>query len=310
MAAGAEDHHFIPQLYLRPWLSKTDRKLVEYGRVPPTMEIRSRRWVTQKTGRVSNLYTLPGATEETKQNVERIFNQEVDTSAAKVRDKLLRAEPLTDKEKYEWARFLLWLGMRNPAEIAKFKERMRRDFSTPDAKTEEIWRRIRKEGMPETAEEALRQANPDMPELSAIIVSTRLAQNRKVLDTLVGMDWMVTDVQTANRRLLTCDRPLIMTSGLGGPNGHVAIPISPDKLFTIAKTRFNDALSMAAPHAVVAGTNKVIVAQAREKVYGVDHTYLEEVREGMSSGEYFSLAMEPTRPAHPTTPNLSPPGIA
>ena len=43
----------------------------------------------------------PGATEETKQNVERIFNQEVDTSAAKVRDKLLRAEPLTDKEKYE-----------------------------------------------------------------------------------------------------------------------------------------------------------------------------------------------------------------
>lgn len=96
--------------------------------------------------------------------------------------------------------------------------------------------------MPEAAEEALRQANPDMPELSAIIVSTRLAQNRKVLDTLVRMDWMVTDVQTANRRLLTCDRPLIMTSGLGGPNGHVAIPISPDKLFTIAKTRFNDAL--------------------------------------------------------------------
>ncbi|MBY3171633.1 DUF4238 domain-containing protein [Rhizobium laguerreae] len=238
-------------LYLRPWLSKTDRKLVEYGRVPPTMEIRSRRWVTQKTGRVSNLYTLPGATEETKQNVERIFNQEVDTSDAKVRDKLLRAEPLTDKEKYEWARFLLWLGMRNPAEMAKFKERMKRGYSRPDAKTEEIWRRIRKDGMPETAEEALRQANPDMPELSAIIVSTRLAEKREVLDTLVRIDWMVTDVQTANRRLLTCDRPLIMTSGLGGPNGHVAIPISPDKLFTIAKTRFNDALSMAAPHAVV-----------------------------------------------------------
>lgn len=73
VAAGAEDHHFIPQLYLRPWLSKTDRKLAEYGLVPPTMEIRSRRWVTQETGRVSNLYTLRGATEETKQNVERIF---------------------------------------------------------------------------------------------------------------------------------------------------------------------------------------------------------------------------------------------
>lgn len=66
MAKGedTDDHHFIPQFYLRPWLSRNDRKLVEYGRVPPTMEIRCRRWVTSKTGYVPNLYTLPGVTEE------------------------------------------------------------------------------------------------------------------------------------------------------------------------------------------------------------------------------------------------------
>lgn len=67
---------------------------------------------------------------------------------------------------------------------------------------------------------------------------------------------------------------------------------------------------MAAPHAVVAWTNKVIIAQARDKVYGVDHTYLEEVREDMSSGEYFSLEMEPTPPAHPPTTNPCLPGVA
>lgn len=32
------------------------------------------------------------------------------------------------------------------------------------------------------------------------------------------------------------------------------------------------------------------IAQAREKVYGVDSTYPEDMRAGMSSGEYFSLA--------------------
>ncbi|TBB81026.1 DUF4238 domain-containing protein [Rhizobium ruizarguesonis] len=295
MAKGedTDDHHFLPQFYLRPWLSETDLKLVEYGRVPPTMEIRCRRWVTTKTGYVPNLYTLPGVTEDTKQNVEKVFNQEIDTSAATVRDKLLQGVHITEEERAVWARFLLWLGIRNPTEMSLFKDRIYEDFMKPDAKTEAIWARIRKEGMPETAAEALLLANPSVRELAAILVPTKLAQNQNVIRTMMNMDWMVYDAQTANRRFLTCDRPLIMTSGLGGPNGHMAIPISPDKLFIIAKPAFNDALLDNQPSAVVAGVNQVIIAQAREKVYGVDKTYLDEVRAGMSSGDYFSLAAVP-----------------
>lgn len=312
MAKGedTDDHHFIPQFYLRPWLSRNDRKLVEYGRVPPTMEIRCRRWVTSKTGYVPNLYTLPGVTEETKQNVEKVFYQEVDTSAAKVRDKLLKREEMTDEDLYIWARFLLSLGIRNPTEMEKFKERLKRDFVKPDARLEARWQEVRKDGQPATVEEALLQLNPHTPEMAAIIISTKLAQNQNVIRTLMGADWMVYDASGAKRRFLTCDRPLIMTP-LGRDDGQVAIPLSPDKLLTIfMKPKWNDELQYIPSDQVVEGVNRMIIAQAREKVYGVDNSYLEEVREGMSSGEYFSLAMEPKPPAHPPTTNPSPPGVA
>ncbi|MFN3509700.1 MAG: hypothetical protein ACK4ZU_19730 [Allorhizobium sp.] len=135
--------------------------------------------------------------------------QEVDTSAAKVRDKLPRAEPLTDNEN-EWARFLLWLGRRNPTETAKFKERVKRDFPSPTPK----WRR--------SGAAFGRKECRSCRRLS----SAQGWQNKKVLDTLVGMDWMVTDLQTANRSLLTCGRPFIMATILGLPNGHVGFRLS------------------------------------------------------------------------------------
>lgn len=158
-----------------------------------------------------------------------------------------------------------------------------------------MYAKIWKEGMPPTVKEALLQMNSEMPELAALVVATRLAQNKNVLKTMIDLDWMVYDANTSGRRFLTCDRPLIMTSGLGGKNGHIAIPISPDKLFVIASPLFNDSLSIQLPDIVVNGVNQVIIAQAREKVYGVDNSYLAEVRAGMSSGDYFSLAVEPTR---------------
>ncbi len=58
-------HHYIPQFYLRPWLGE-DRKLEEFGRVPPTNQIRSRRRGTNSTGYEDDLYEIPGVTEETK----------------------------------------------------------------------------------------------------------------------------------------------------------------------------------------------------------------------------------------------------
>ncbi len=295
MAKGedTDNHHFLPQFYLRPWLSDVDNKLQEYGRVPPRNDIRSRRYGTKLTGCRPNLYTLPGATEDTKQNVEKIFYQEVDTSAARVRDKMLNREELSDKDLYEWARFMLSLGLRNPTEMEKFKERMRRDFVKPDPRLEARWAQIRKEGQPLTVEEALLQLNPQAPELAAVIITTKLAQNQNIIKTIIGMDWAIYDASLSNQKFLTCDRPLIMTP-FGRDDAQLVIPLSPDKLLTIFKhPQFNDELSMLHPSQVVGGANKLIIAQAREKVYGVDGSYLEEVRSGMSSGDYFSLALEP-----------------
>lgn len=296
MAKGedTDDHHFVPQFYLSQWCGEDD-KLQEYGRVPPTMEIRSRRRGPRSTGFVPNLYTLPVVTDETKQNVEKVFYQKVDTEASKVRDKLLAGAELTDVDLYVWARFMLSLGIRNPTEMEKFKARLRTDFVKPDADLEARWAKVREEGQPATAEEALLQLNPHTPEMAAVIITTKLVQNQNVIKTIMGMDWMVYDASQSNRRFLTCDRPLIMTP-FGRDDGQMVLPLSPDKLLTIfVRPEHNDELSYIHPSQVVEGTNRLIISQAREKVYGVDSSYLQEVREGMSSGDYFSLATVPRK---------------
>jgi len=48
-----ERHHFIPQFYLRPWLGD-DNKLQEFGRVPPSGQIRSRRMASTLTRQFSD----------------------------------------------------------------------------------------------------------------------------------------------------------------------------------------------------------------------------------------------------------------
>jgi hypothetical protein len=43
---------------------------------------------------------------------------------------------------------------------------------------------------------------------------------------VVGMGYVA-----LHKRLMTSDHPILMTNGLGGPDGHFALPISPIKLF-------------------------------------------------------------------------------
>ncbi|WP_439896131.1 DUF4238 domain-containing protein [Rhizobium aegyptiacum] len=68
-------HHYIPKFYLLPWVSDEDGKLTEFRRLtnPHTQVqyIEDKRRGRNETGFEENLYTLPGTTKETKDNVKR-----------------------------------------------------------------------------------------------------------------------------------------------------------------------------------------------------------------------------------------------
>jgi hypothetical protein len=46
------------------------------------------------------------------------------------------------------------------------------------------------------------------------------------------MTWHAIDFSDSGLRLLTSDRPLIMSNGLSGDDAHIALPISPTRLYS------------------------------------------------------------------------------
>jgi hypothetical protein len=283
-APKTERHHYIPQFYLRPWRNlQTDKQLEEYGRIVHSGQISSRRVFTKETGHEPNLYTMPGVTEETKQNAEKLFYHKVDTAAAIVRDKLLAGVPLTGLDEEHWARFVLSLATRNPDDIAAAKAITAKILKEPDQKTEEVYAKMKKEGYPETASELLAMAFPHASEIAAINSTVKNNQNRKLLNLIKSMEWKVIDVSPAKRRLLTSDRPLMMSNGLLRPDGYIWLPISPTKLFTAATLHFfGEQVAKEPLSRTIRDVNSTQIGQARKYVYGCDASEIANVRKGMS----------------------------
>ncbi|YCI07065.1 DUF4238 domain-containing protein (plasmid) [Ensifer sp. D2-11] len=293
-----ERHHFIPQFYLRPWLGD-DNKLQEFGRVPPSGQIRSRRMGTASVGFAMNLYTLPGVTEDTQQNVEREFYGAVDRTAAAVRDKLLAGSTsLTKQERHDWARFILSLEGRHPEEMARLKAIVAQHVKDPTPEMRAAYLKMRLDRQPKDWDELTSSLFDGAPELMAIMGSTKLIANAPSLVFIENLHWYVLDTSEVTRKLITSDRPVIFTGGIAHYEGHIALPISPDKLFVATSYKeFGEGLRRWPQGRLVRECNRAIIGQARHHVYGVDASILAEVRRQMSKDEFSSLVPAPKKPS-------------
>lgn len=212
----------------------------------------------------------------------------VDKRAADARDLLLQNIIPTQPElRHAWARFLLSLIIRTPEEIKAFKERIIRDLSVPDPAFQSRYDQVRKEDWPATIGEYLKRENPKMIERTAIIVATKLIQHENVLRTFMGAMWWVLDTSSVSRRVLTSDHPLIMTNGLGRPDGHFALPISPTKVFVaFMNADFGETVRQVPVDHIVRELNDAVIGQGRRSVYAVDEQSTSEVKRRMGKRDY------------------------
>lgn len=282
-------HHYIPQFYLRPWQGD-DNRLQEFKRGYQNQVV-TRRVFTKQTGYAPNLYTLPGATEETKQNVEKAFMALLDNEAVKARDMMLNDQiPADPKTRESWTRFVLSMVFRNPEEMEKFKVSFRNELRKPDTKVQEEYDRLKDPEDPTTFEEWLMQNRPERVERSAILTMTNLVQRNNVNYLLRTMHWRVIDVGEVSRRLMTSDRPIVMSNGMVQYGGHFALPISPTKLFLACATvQFANEFCAMATSKMVREVNKLVVGQGRKFVYAEDATQLTGVRQHMGKHPYPSF---------------------
>jgi hypothetical protein len=279
------NHHYIPQFYLRPWLGD-DHKLQEFRRGYKD-RIQTGRYGTLVTGCEEDLYTVPGVTEETKHNIERYFMSFVDNAAVKARDMMLEDRIPQDPEiRHSWARFILSLVFRNPEELGKFKTDFKAKMLAPLPEIQAKYERIRQDDDPPLFEEWMVKHDPTHTERESVLAMTRLIEHQNVLKLLRTMHWVVIDTSRVQRRLMTSDRPVVMTNGLVRFDGHYAIPISPTRLF-IAFTSVAWAEKFTAWPAgkIVRDVNEAVIGQGRKYVYAVDKANFAEVKRLMGKRE-------------------------
>jgi len=282
-------HHYIPQFYLKEWQGR-DGKLQMFWRRPDGI-IDTKRLFRKATGYAVDLYRLPGVTKEAEQKVESSFMQMVDDQAVRARDHLLGdTTPTAVATRHAWARFVLSLVVRNPEELQHFKDSFQADLLRPSPEFQRRYEEARQVGDPPRFEDWLMLTDPTHPERSAMLAMTNLIVNPSVLELFRKMHWTVWDTSSVQRRLMTSDRPVMMTQGMVQHAGHYALPISPTRLF-IATTsvQFAESFSRRPVGKIVRQVNELMIGQARKFVYAVDDTNLAEVRRGMGKMEAPSL---------------------
>jgi hypothetical protein len=140
---------------------------------------------------------------------------------------------------------------------------------------------FRTENDPATFEEfqySYTQADVDQLQLHVL---SRIMDSELVGSALVRMCWGVIRTHTSNHLLLTSDRPLVMTDGLGRPDAHIVLPISPVRIFVAVHTeevlrQINDKMQTGGGVQIL---NSRLVRQARKYVWAVNDESLQFIEE-------------------------------
>lgn len=240
-------HHFAPVFYLTQWVGD-DGCLSEYKR--RYRGVLPKRVVPDATGYAHGLYSVPGLPPGQEQYVERKFMASVDSRASLALSEMLdesrAAEDFPLRYKVAWAQFVYSLTFRAPNVIARLQNTMDQQIASG----------------------ALRQ--PEIPFRPAEVFPSMLT-SKTVIKALLSMHWKTSCLDKAKHRLLTCDRPIIMTNGLERPDAHVVLPISPRTFFLAYRSDdFFSRVAGLSQEALASTINDAVVRQAIDFVYAYD----------------------------------------
>jgi hypothetical protein len=272
-------HHYLPVFYLKRWVG-TDNRLCEFSR--PHQTVKPKRKHPSGTAYVTGLYTIPGIKPEGAEIMEKVFMSAVDSTAAEALTSMLSALDMSDvhaRHKMAWARFLYSLVMRTPEHLEFARQKlteMQPEVLEAERKNYPL-RRTSED--PETFDEFKEQflANPD--NVSPTRYLHRFVSSGRIVNHLMGMRWSIATFDNFKFELLTSDRPLVMTNGLANPDGHLALPVSPNRIFLACNSIEIERSIKAVPvNELLHVMNSRVVEQARKYVYGVDDSQLRFVK--------------------------------
>lgn len=210
---------------------------------------------------------------EAAQVLEQHYFRKLDTAAADVLRKLtMPPRPvLSGKDRDIWIRFMLSLLHRSPNYLESVKMMGEQVWNETQPELASRYDQLRGADDPATVEEFLRARNPVATEQHVLLNVPRLLANPGVGEVLAKAHWRRFVVPHDERRLLLSDDPIARTNGLLIPQGHLAMPLSPNYLLVVAPDlAVIRAIENVRPRDTFALMNKWTVQSARHFVVASD----------------------------------------
>jgi hypothetical protein len=267
-----KDHHYIPQFLLREWADASGF-LFRYTQPAPG-KIDPKKKPTKAAGFVPNLYSIVGNHPDKAQLVETLFMSPLDNEAAQAHKLILAGdwEALDIKLKSAWTTFLMSLMLRTPEALAAYKEGYKALWKTSTPEIQAKYEAMKEPGDPATYEEYALEEDPLIAEKLAMTELGKIIVNEPLGTHINNMIWGTLAVKVGS--FLISDEPIIMSNGIGieKPDAHLAIPISPSKLFVAVNTQQTfDWIASKPSKDLVRETNTLVVERARSFVAAKDN---------------------------------------
>jgi Protein of unknown function (DUF4238) len=269
-------HHYIPVFYLKQWARDSKGRFCEFSR--PYDRVKPRRTHPDGTGYVDGLNTIEGLPAADSRYLEDVFFQIADDGAAQALKTLLGPPPwsMSAKERSAWTRFIMSLLVRNPEGVAKYKQVAAAIYKAMLPRNEALYAKERGPDDPPTYAAYAERHGPNPAARIVVRVIQTLSDNEELGRQINAMRWTVLSFKGPKFELLTSDRPMLMTNGIGTPTGHLIMPISPFHIF-VATNNIETELNIrnvSRNGKAIAQINDRVALQSRKYVWGTDDTQL------------------------------------
>jgi hypothetical protein len=170
-----------------------------------------------------------------------------------------------------WARCVMHMHLRHPDVIAEMRPAAGAIWQASGGESQRIYaNEIRQSGQPVTFQEFLQQLDPAISAKVRMNMIIRAIDNKAIGEAILKMTWQVIDLNRSSKTLLTSDRPVLIYN-LARPDGWIALPVSPTKLFFAVNSPSTlKALLDGSTLSLVERTNEQLVTRARRYVWASD----------------------------------------
>ena len=234
------------------------------------------------TGYEHDLYTFSDLPSAAATYLEaKFFERSDDAAYAVLREMLEDRVDFNAVKRSAWSRFLMTLLHRTPEAVRRIRSQVNAAYPEFLEKIWESYPTNRGPHDPETFEGFLTTVTEADYQQVTLRVLQKIMDSENVGSLLNKLQWGVLRINQSDYSLLTSDRPLVLTNLLIGAKSHVAMPLSPDRIFLAAdtaETMWELYVACKKANTTVRILNDRVVRQARKFVWGTDDRQLRFIK--------------------------------